>query len=498
MPENDFEKQVQRLFDELRIKPSENVWPLVQNRVKRDKHRRRIFLWLPAALVALVAGGYWAIQSLPGAAAISEHSSTATKQTTASSSGETATTPSDASPSASDIAETMPTPPIYAKDISKQESRRASADGSNQAGRPVPDRAGGYGAPTGGKPIRRAGEDGSIADEKTALFNNTAYEAGKPAPLASPDKHSNHNNMGKAYQQPEAALQTVAMRGLPILYSPQALNASSVAAPLVQVARPRLWEWGISAGGGISGIDKGSLSDIFRFDPIAERSDALASPSFDAVSGYYNQFLAPQGNTMYAVAPPASVVKQDFSWHAGAFIKRKLNEKFSLSSGLSYHQYTTNRLVGDVNYQNTASLNLSGSTNNRVPRYSGTYRIGGQYTSRYHFIEMPLGLDWKVVNSKKLPVYIHAGLQFSYLIATNALHYDRKSGMYYEDRDMFKRFQTGIYAGISTRVFSGKPYAFNIGPMASYHTSNLTKPVADKRQNLVYAGMKLQWVMGSR
>lgn len=63
MPENDFEKQVQQLFDELRLKPSAEVWPKVSSRIRNEKGRKRAFIWLPLALLLLGSGGYWLLQN---------------------------------------------------------------------------------------------------------------------------------------------------------------------------------------------------------------------------------------------------------------------------------------------------------------------------------------------------------------------------------------------------------------------------------------------------
>jgi len=50
MPENDFEKQVQQLFSDMKLKPSDAVWPKVRERIK-EKKRRRVLVWLPLLLL---------------------------------------------------------------------------------------------------------------------------------------------------------------------------------------------------------------------------------------------------------------------------------------------------------------------------------------------------------------------------------------------------------------------------------------------------------------
>src|SRR6188474_2694114 len=57
MPENEFEKKISSEMQELRFKPSENVWLRVEERI-REKKKRRIFvvIFLLAGLALL---GYW-------------------------------------------------------------------------------------------------------------------------------------------------------------------------------------------------------------------------------------------------------------------------------------------------------------------------------------------------------------------------------------------------------------------------------------------------------
>lgn len=64
MPENEFEKKVSSEMQDLKFKPSENVWLRVEERIKKKK-KRRIFV-----IIFLLAGlsllGYWQRSNLFG------------------------------------------------------------------------------------------------------------------------------------------------------------------------------------------------------------------------------------------------------------------------------------------------------------------------------------------------------------------------------------------------------------------------------------------------
>lgn len=57
MSDHEFEKQVQRKMDELKIRPSDTVWAKVQTGIRQNK-RRRFTFWLPVFFIFLAMSGY--------------------------------------------------------------------------------------------------------------------------------------------------------------------------------------------------------------------------------------------------------------------------------------------------------------------------------------------------------------------------------------------------------------------------------------------------------
>lgn len=58
MSDHDFEKQVQRKLDELRLRPSNAVWTAIEEDIRQHKPRRRFTFWWPLAFVCLAVTGY--------------------------------------------------------------------------------------------------------------------------------------------------------------------------------------------------------------------------------------------------------------------------------------------------------------------------------------------------------------------------------------------------------------------------------------------------------
>ena len=58
MSDHEFERQVQQKMDELKFSPSANVWKGIEQDLDKDRKRRWGYVWWPAALLVLLAGGY--------------------------------------------------------------------------------------------------------------------------------------------------------------------------------------------------------------------------------------------------------------------------------------------------------------------------------------------------------------------------------------------------------------------------------------------------------
>ena len=66
MSANNFENNIQQKLDELRLKPTEEVWLEVERRIREKKRRRIIFWFLLPGLLVLGGGGWWVINQPNG------------------------------------------------------------------------------------------------------------------------------------------------------------------------------------------------------------------------------------------------------------------------------------------------------------------------------------------------------------------------------------------------------------------------------------------------
>ena len=519
MPENDFEKQVQQLFNEMRLKPSVEVWPKVSNRIRKEKRRKKAFIWVPLALLLLGAGGYWLLQNNDGTLSSNRFTKT------------TAATGNDNVNSSN--TESIPTIPVNPDDISKTDQQKINIE--------VPPSAGN--ADTDGNLNNDGSGSGSHASNgqrnsvkppvNIRALDNTKQQAHSVVQLPMPDNAGNNKTIAEkknkhvhlieesdkkdiAYtskKEPFSSGNENLKSAAPLSVVQQSVGRNSSLLPgieaekmlsgisrdvsdnrntPVRLTKKKGWEWGISGGTGVSSVGNG-LSDIFG-NNSADKSFLNAIPNAPNMTNNIG-FLTGQNSLVAALPPPASPVKNGLAWQAGGFVKWKVTSRLAITGGLQYNYYSTNRAVGnDINNYRVA---LGNTLNDANASYAGYYagRENRNYTNRYHFIEIPAGIQWQLNKAAKFPLLLNGGLSLSYLANTTAVHYHAQTGSYYKDNTLFNIIQVGAYAGISAKFFASSRRPLYAGPVVQYNLTNLLKPSANLNQHFMYAGLKAEWAL---
>ena len=486
MPENDFEKQVQQLFNELRLKPSAEVWPKVSSRIRKEKGRKKAFIWIPLALLLLGAGGYLLMQ-LNGSGAARDGFTKSTITTSPAAGSETLDAGSDTGGSGSDSRASNGPQHSVKPPVNIQASGNIQHQATPAVPLPVPDRSGKPTAVAEGKRSPVYPVHGNTNTEKETAFTGTE-EIGHPGntvpvtPLLS------------AVQQSVDATSAWSLPGIEagkILHDVPGNTGTPV-----KLAKKKVWEWGISGGAGVVSVSEG-LSGLLGGNST-QKSNLNAMPNTPNTTNNIG-FLTGQSSLVAALPPPASPVKRRLAWQAGGFVKWKMTSRLAVTGGLQYSYYSTGRVVG--NDINNYRLTLNNTLNDANASYAGYYP-GGQsiyYVNRYHFVEIPAGLQWQFNKSVALPLQLNGGLSLSWLANTTAVHYHTQTGSYYKDRALFNTVQAGAYAGASATLFANSRRPLYIGPVVQYNLTHLLKPAAvNSDQHFIYTGLKAEWVLGKK
>lgn len=527
MPENDFEKQVQHLFDGFKLKPSDDVWNNVSERIKEDKKDRKLIFWLPVLLLLLGgAGEYlkWGKTNniITGQGSQSIHS--------------TVPNPSNKSLKEKILksADENNITGIENEEVNKEKEKNNVALNEKTVGNKNINngsRSGSLSAPVrtikseteagSQAAVKHVGKERSDVQKPLPVLKNalTAVDNDADNPRANftksinptafsvkPQKDSEINNSKEDKADntfagditPQNISLHPFMLNLPAgektieLLAKNSFPGSSASTP-VKLAKKKAWEFGVNTTAGVSKVGNG-LSGIFSKFNVVEKSAAMNDALI--LNNPTAGFVASQNNNYLAALPPSPTpVKPGFGWGAGASAKWYIKSKFALTGAFQYSYYTTRREAGVLISYNYLGFN---GINVRQERYAGIYSgiNGVHYTNKYHLLELPIGIQWQMNKGIKfVPLQLNAGLSLGWIMNTDALHYDKTTGTYFENKTLFNKAQAGIYTGLSAKLFQHSLTPLYIGPFVQYGFSNLIKPSEGTSQNLMFGGVKAEWIL---
>ena len=163
-------------------------------------------------------------------------------------------------------------------------------------------------------------------------------------------------------------------------------------------------------------------------------------------------------------------------------------------SGLRYSYYSNAIQVGSLVNRDTAIYR----SNAGVLRTKSFYRNDANkqdYTNQYHFIQLPLGVEYKLV--KSLPLLLQIGAKIEQLLGSNALSYNQYGSVYVKDKEMLARTGVNLFSGVSYQFRSHKAFSFAIGPQIHYGLTNLSKNKSND-QHLYFTSISAQFFLKNK
>ncbi|RYY29589.1 MAG: hypothetical protein EOO04_07065 [Chitinophagaceae bacterium] len=517
MSDHDFERQVRQKMDELKFRPSNAVWQGVQERIRSERPRRRVVIWLPVLLALLGTGGYLFLNRDARTNTLSETTKQlTTDKTNADDKNVTLKTfdnnqPTSNIPSAvrDEAGQNHTGPRNEATPGAVGKTTLASlSDNSNTVSKKNNSKA----APVIKKPLTALNSSTTnIAENKRKqLVNGKNNRAGQDLAGRKNDKPDAVNNelisaitdknqpvndkladVATDSTFPRAGTTEVAdsaAEEIDVDKKDKTTGDSAVAqsaAPINTKAKKNKLrtkiEWGFAASGGIAKLQEGKLGSLFHATNLADAPPVGLQTS--------NNFLfAP--NTSAVARPTASVVKPGLAFSAGGYVKVPLSKRFSVSAGLMYSQMNNIIYVG--NRVDSSRLVNSGAQVANVSRY---YRPDhrSRFSNRYHFVEIPVQLHTQLNKSTTTPLLWNVGVSFSQMIASDALLFDSGTGVYYKDDAQYRNTQLSFSTGFSIGVFSKSKTPLWIGPSVKYHTTPLFNNHFVGKKHLAAASIDLRF-----
>jgi hypothetical protein len=463
MQENEFEDRVQKIMDELSFDPHDTVWSGVAKEIEKDKKRRKPLFWifLIGAPVIIGAGYLFSTGNFSGSRSAlnlhgqgdSLHSNTATGIT-------------------SRVSDTTSTTAKHPGLVSNQSlTVQTGMEGSNRSG-------------MSSKHAREEGHSRNTWDENRMMENGKTTLVTPETSLSGNNTRAEKLNTENAVDAATVAGVTNGTKNMPadttaVANNPVPVSAKSpdsLADSGKTTAKKKdksSWTFGLTGNAGASGISQ----------PFGNQTTVAYGPSSSPGTS---------GNPSYAVQPPSPVA--GFSFSAGAFVQRTLSGRISISGGLNYHYFSAKTTVGNL-------VSNSGSTYNaNLTYFSGAYYTNtGSYshTDQFHFIELPVLVDFTLNKSKKSPLIWEAGFSFAYLLSSDYLYFDPYAKVYYKNDGVLNKDQWNLSTAlmIGWNINQGR---FLLGPQVQYGISGLLNSSQAYSQYLYSFGLKFSFIPGGK
>jgi hypothetical protein len=443
---SEFEKNVRRTMDGLRIHPSGEVWQRVEEQIRENKRKRRILFFIIFSLIGLALAGY-GIFNFPGrlghnSGVASIKKNDGLKEAPKNSSSQT--------PNGTKIIKNVPS---YNELVTTQKATLAQT-------------------PTVNKRLSKNLNRSNIKEASSEEANNSTQEissAEKTEFQVDTTQVANLNNLSLNNDQLTHSDNQNKMVN-PLDSKIIGVNDSAVSKtpekPKPQMKNQNKWKWGMNISLGASTITQ----DAFSFKGTSY-SDvyALSAPGSATGGPTSSVFYGPAGNNAA------------FAFKAGFQMKDEISHRSSMSVGLMYAYMADKIKIGQGGGYNQSSAS------SRPAYYAATPQ--NTYTEHFHFIELPLSYDWRMTKNSSRYFSLTGGMSGSYLVSTNALVYDTaQHGIYYQDNSLFTRMHFNLMAGTAYHVSTTKT-EFAIGPKFSFDLTKLINSDVDKRKYFLYVGL---------
>ncbi|TMI66178.1 MAG: hypothetical protein E6H07_09830 [Bacteroidetes bacterium] len=468
MSADKFVNKVQQKMDEVRFSPNPQVWVEVERRIREKKKRRVIIFWFLFGGLLLAGGGYFLFNQ-PNT---KKDSITINHKPV---SAKTENTTLDTNPEENKKGNDFDVKNETEK--SKQEVVSVEKEKTSPESTEQPKQKEQKAQIAKTKPSTEIKNDGQAVTKTNnvpATTNepqiNKADDSGIIEPSNDVVKQTKGDDQ-KPIGEKKDKIDTVVKNDLVV---EQVANESK---KKKDSTRKNKWEIGLNGALGSTKLTKGELLDIGG----AKSADLFSAPNSST-----------NNPSTMSTSHADSIPLKGGYWQLGVYAKRKIGKKTYFSTGLNIAAYTTKQMVGAyVDSVTVINNDLRSQTTD------GFYRAGQStvYKNRYYFIQVPLLILWQLNKGEKIPIVWENGFVPSFLIASDALVYDKSSKKFFKDKRMYNDFNLVYHTALGVSLFKDNKHPLNLGIFYNSHISMLQKTDPPNYNYLNSFGIKMNWVI---
>jgi hypothetical protein len=443
MQENNFEQNVRQKLDELHLTPSEPVWQKVEASIKK-KRERRLLLWLLPLMLLTSGLVWWQISSHP-ITDVAQH-------------------------------ETRPTTRITKPTFSKPHTIQAIQ--TNKKAVAKPENTVVINQTSAFKPIVikkaavihhvvRGQQQTSEQTETLALTKKTTSNKNKAVTFSTKTTEKTtavkENNLAQ-HTTKESKSNTTNYTDT--LQQTKTTAPDSVAKVFQQTIKKntnqKKLQWSIASRIGMSNTVGG------LFIGFGAKSLDQYYPNASYNSGGTTNVGYPSGYDSTGYRQAATPTK-GIHFSIGARAKKSIGKTSFLIAGLQYSFYSNHLNIG-TELPADSAIGTTLSDARQVFRNNGNHN---QFTNTFHFIELPVGLEYQLF--KNIPLHVQHGITISQLVASKALQYDYATNRYYQRSAAVPKTGLSLFTGIDYTILKERSFSLQAGPHVQYGLQPLFK-----------------------
>lgn len=238
------------------------------------------------------------------------------------------------------------------------------------------------------------------------------------------------------------------------------------------------WQWGISAMYGRSTITNSLFSSGFN--------KSLSIPNANNPGNVFNSPAALKHPYNTATA-----------YNFGITIKRKISRQSYLNTGLNFVHLSSKSNTARNLDSSLIPIVADVQNSNYV---NGYYRLGSAktYTNTFNFIELPITFQSDIVHIKKFSFSYNAGLSVMQLLSSKSLIYDSHTNNFFEDNSLLRRTQFQLITGLNLQLNTKNNGAVLLSPQFKYSFSTFLKNNNYNRLHFLNYGLQAAWLFNKK
>ncbi|HYJ66013.1 MAG TPA: hypothetical protein VEV62_19855 [Parafilimonas sp.] len=488
MPENEFEKQVKELMEELHFSPSAPVWERIKKRISEKKRRVWPIFFLFISVATL--GGYLFY------ADTNHHSQNINKNIETVKTPITKNLPNNISEEKSNKKDSAFK--LQSQNLSTNKSNHESLVKNSKNDEPIVNQRSAINKINNDKSelaVKNLRDDKLVFNQSSTKETNTKeiVDTSKNALTKTQTSELNNNTNSDIkiiaqQQQPNSnnvfkdSITNADTDSLAKINNETKKNNSITKGKtqVKKIIKTNKWQFGIAAMYGRS-----NLTD--KVTSLNNDKSLQVNPSLNNPGTTYGNYPTVLKNPYNA----------NNAYKFGISLQRKISKRSSLNTGLNFVHLSSK--------SNTA-LNLDSSlvpvldyiqSNNSA---SSFYRIGSAktYINNFNFIEIPVTFQSSLFHINNLSVLYDGGISVMRLISSKALIYDNHTNNFFSNDALFRKTQFQLSAGLNLQLKIKNTGNLLLGPNFSYSLSPYLKNDNYSRLHFIDYGLHASWIFNKK